>query len=137
MNGQSETATARDPLAKWLQIPVPDQSGKTGWISIQTSYSSVIGDVMSLPEVVPTDWPALAFLQNCTYDQMEVDPGAIVLPSFTYFPDNRIQINPGTYRIYDTDVTGSPEVMKVEIKEGTEIDVRVDGNGNKRKCPVP
>lgn len=137
MDGQSATATARDPLSKWLQIPIPDKPGETGWVSIQTKYSAVNGDVMSLPELAPTTWPVLAFIENCTYDQMEIDPGAIILPSFTYFPDNRIQINPGVYSIHDTDVTGSPEVMNVEIKEGSSIDVTVDGNGKKRKCPAP
>ena len=135
MDGQSEIATARDPLSKWLQIPIPGQEGKTGWISIQTTYSAVTGDVTSLPEVAPTTWPDLAFIQNCMSDQMEIDPGAIVLPSSAYFPDNRIQINPGIYTIHDTSVTGSPEVMQVEVKEGSEINVTVDGNGNKHKCP--
>ena len=135
MDGQSETATARDPLSKWLQIPIPGQEGKAGWISIQTQYSSVSGDVASLPEVAPATWPVLAFIQNCMSDQMEIDPGAIVLPSSAYFPDNRIQINPGIYTIHDTSVTGSPEVMQVEIKEGSEINVTVDGHGNKHKCP--
>lgn len=135
MDGQSAIATGRDPLSKWLQIPIPGQDGKTGWVSIQTVYSSVTGDVASLPEVTPTVWPALAFIQNCTSDQMEVDPGAIVLPSYAYFPDNRIQINPGIYTVHDTSVSGSPEVMNVEIKEGSEIDVIRDGNGNKSKCP--
>ncbi len=137
MNGQSAAATGRDPLSKWLQIPIPNQPGRTGWVSIQTSYSSVSGDVARLPEIAPTDWPVLAFIQNCTYDQMEIDPGEIVLPSFASFPDNRIQINPGIYRIHDTSVTGSPEVLKVQIREGVEIDVTVDGNGKKRKCPTP
>ncbi len=137
MEGQSETATARDPLSKWLQIPIPGQDGKSGWISIQTQFSSISGDVMSLPEFAPTSWPVLAFIQNCMSDQMEIDPGAIVLPSLANFPNNRIQINPGVYTIHDTDVTGSPEVMNVEIKEGSEVDVTLDGNGNKHKCPTP
>ncbi len=137
MDGQSETATARDPLSKWLQIPIPGQEGKAGWISIQTTYSSITGDVMSLPEAAPAVWPVLAFIQNCMSDQMEIDPGAIVLPSSAYFPDNRIQINPGVYTIHDTTVTGSPEVMKVEVREGSEISVTVDGSGHKHKCPAP
>ncbi len=137
MNGQSATATGREPLSKWLQIPIPGQGARTGWVSIQTKFSTVSGDVMSLPELAPTDWPVLAFIQNCTYDQMEIDPGAIVLPSLTYFPSNRIQIDPGIYSVHDTDVTGSPEVMNIDVREGSAINVTVDGNGGKRKCPTP
>jgi hypothetical protein len=137
MDGQSVMGLARDVLAHWVQIPIPGQSGKTGWISIQTHFVALSGDVMSLPEVTPTDWPVLAFLRNCTHDQMEADPGGIVIPAVDNFPDNDVQINPGIYTIHDTDIKGSPGVMKVEIKEGSAIDILNDGNGNHKKCPMP
>jgi len=136
LDGESEPVLARDVLGKWVQIPIPGQS-RTGWISIQTKYSIVSGDVMSLAENTPSYWPELAFLRNCTYDQMVVEPSGVVLPSLRNFPLNDVQINPGIYKIYDTDVDGYPEVMKVEVKEGLAIDVQFDGNGDKRKCPVP
>lgn len=137
MSGQSANALARDVLAKWVQIPIPGQSGSTGWISIQTQFSRIDGDVMSLPEVLPTDWPVLAYLRNCTYDQMEVQPVGIVIPPVNAFPDNRMQINPGSYTVHDIDVSGSPEVLSVDIREGSDIDIRVDGTGLRRKCPAP
>ncbi len=137
LEGQSANAIARDVLAKWVQIPLPGGSGKTGWISIQTSFTQVNGNVMSLPEVQVTDWPVLAFLRNCTHHQMEADPVGIIIPPVDAFPDNRVQINPGIYTIHDIDVDHSPEVTQVEMKEGLEIDIRTDGNGVSKKCPVP
>lgn len=137
LQGQSAIASARDVLAKWVQIPLPGQSGKTGWISIQTGFTQVDGNVMNLPEVQPTDWPILAFLRNCTHHQMEVDPGGIIVPPLDNFPDNRVQVNPGVYSVHDIDVVKSPEVMQVELKEGSDIDIRVDGTGLSKKCPVP
>ncbi len=137
VDGETERALARDVLSKWVKIPIPGQSGKTGWISIQTQYSIVSGDVISLPEISPPEWPVLAFLRNCTRDQMYIEPTGIVLPSILNFPLNDVQINPGIYRIFDSDVNDYPEVSKVEVREGSAIDIVTDGNGIKRKCPVP
>jgi hypothetical protein len=136
-DGQSMRATGRDVLGKWLRIPVPGHPDQLGWVSLQTIYSAVSGDVTKLPEIEPTDWPVPAFLRNCTYHNMTAEPGGILLPALNNFPANDVRINPGAYRVYDTDVEGSPEVLKVELREGSAIDVRVDGDGEKRKCPQP
>jgi hypothetical protein len=133
--GQTAPAMARDVLAGWLQISIPDAPGKTGWVSIQTQYSIVSGDVTVLPSSLPTEWPVPAFLRNCTFHQLEANPGGIVLPGLENFPANDVRVNPGSYRVYDLDVDGTPEVLKVDLKEGTSIDVHVDGDGEKRKCP--
>ncbi len=135
--GQSTPAVARDVLGEWLEVQLPSPSTGSGWISIQSRYTQVEGQVMSLREITPTDWPVMASLRNCTHHQMQVQPGGIVIPSLDNFPLNDVQIDPGIYRVYDTDVEGSPEVMKVEIREGSAIDIRNDGNGEHRKCPVP
>ncbi len=137
MEGQSATAVARDVLDEWLQVPLPGNQDQTGWISIQSQFTTVSGDVRILPEVQPTYFPVPASLRNCTYHQMLITPGNIVLPSVDNFPANEVQVSPGTYVILDTDVDGNPEVLKVEVSEGSAIDVRVDANGDKRKCPVP
>jgi hypothetical protein len=136
-SGQSAQAQGRDILAKWLEIPLPGHPEATGWVSIQTVYSAVSGEVSTLPEVQPTIWPVPAFLRNCTFHDMTAEPGGILLPALSNFPANDVRINPGAYRVYDTDVDGAPEVLKVELREGSAIDIRVDGNGESRKCPQP
>jgi hypothetical protein len=137
MDGQIAKALARDVLAKWVQIPIPGKPNETGWISIQTRFVAVSGDVMNLPDVVPTDWPVLATIQNCTRHYMEANPGGILIPAVYNFPENDVQINPGVYTIHDIEVDGSPEVMEVEVKEGLQIDIIYDGDGDRKKCPLP
>lgn len=136
-DGQSATALARDVLAEWVEVPLPGQANQTGWISIQSQYTLVDGDVMTLPEVEPTYYPVAASLRNCTLHQMLITPGNIILPSLDNFPANEVRVNPGAYVVLDTDVDGYPQVLKVEVREGSSTEVRVDGDGEKRKCPVP
>ena len=135
MKGQSALVLARDVLGNWVEVPIPSLPGKTGWVSIQTIYSSVSGNLMDMPEILPTGWPVPSYLRNCTYDQMIVEPGDTTLPSVNNSPDNLVWINPGVHNVFDTDVDGQPEVLTVDLKEGMTIDVRVDGNGDHRKCP--
>jgi hypothetical protein len=135
MEGQSAPALARDVLGKWVQIEIPGETEKTGWVSIQSKYSLVSGNVRDLPNPDKTDWPVLASVQNCTYHQMEVRPGEITILPITDFPDNSVRLNPGIYTIHDVEVAGSPTVLTVEIREGSEVEVLKDGNGDRRKCP--
>jgi len=136
-DGQSATALARDVLTEWIEVPMPGQANQMGWVSIQSQYTLVDGDATTLPEVEPTYYPVGASLRNCTFHQMLITPGNIILPSLDNFPANEVRVNPGAYVVLDTDVDGYPQVLKVEVREGSSIDVRVDGDGEKRKCPVP
>ena len=130
----SAKVIARDVLSKWVQIKIPN-SAKTGWVSIQTQFSQVEGEIKDLPEYTPTEWPVPAYLRNCTYHQMYVLPSEIVLPSYYQFPDNEIWIYPGSYTVIDTDAPGNPQVAEIVVKEGSDIEIRKDGSGGHRKCP--
>ena len=107
-----------------------------GWVTIVTQYTQVNGDVEDLPEISPNEWPELAFLRNCTHDLMVANPIGITIPPLEYFPDNEVQIDPGEYSIVDVDIDKYPEVMKVQMKEGSVIDIIYDGTGEKHKCPL-
>ena len=137
MQGQSAAALKRDVLAEWLEIPLPGQPNVTGWISIQSQFTVVDGDVMSLPEFQPDYWPVGASVRNCTLHQMQLTPGNITLPSVLNFPYNDVQVNPGVYTVIDTDLDTYPSVAKIEVREGSAIDIHIDGLGNKKKCPLP
>jgi hypothetical protein len=137
MDGQSATALGRDVLEKWLKIPLPDHPEETGWISIQSHYAVVKGNVTSLPVIEPTDWPVLASIRNCTHHEMRVDPIGIIITKSDNFPWNDVQINPGIYTIHDINANHDPEVMEVEIEEGSEILIREDGDGERWKCSPP
>ncbi len=135
MSGQVAMALGRDVLARWVQIPLPDQPKKTGWVSIQTQFSAVSGDVMSLPEITKVDPPIAAYFRNCSNHKMIVEPGDTVLASVSGYPDNIVWINPGVYTVYDYDLPKQPEVLNAELREGLTIDILVDGIGEQRKCP--
>jgi len=130
----SAEVIAHDVLSNWVQIKFPN-SDQTGWVSIQTQYSMIEGDLQDVPEQSPTEWPVPAYLRNCTYHQMYVEPSEVVIPSYYQYPNNEIRINPGSYSVYDIDVPDEPIVAEIEIREGSEIEIVKDGLGDNHKCP--
>jgi hypothetical protein len=132
--GTSAKAIAQDVLSDWVQIIIPG-SQNTGWVSIQTRYSKVDGDMRSLPGFTQTEWPIPAYLRNCTAHEMYILPGEITLPSYLDAPENETWLYPGIYTVYDLEVVDYPEVLNVEIREGLEIEIEIDGLSAKRKCP--
>ncbi len=135
VKGQVVTALGRDVLARWIQIPIPGQPNKTGWVSIQTQYSAVSGDVMTLPEITNIARPIASYFRNCTNHKMLVEPGDTILLSVSGYPDNIQWINPGIYTVYDYDLPNQPEVLSAELREGLTVDILDDGSGEHRKCP--
>lgn len=136
IKGTSAELTARDVLSKWAQALIPN-SDKTGWVSIQTEYSKIEGDLSNLPNFTFTDWPAPAYIKNCTENDMLITPGDITLSSLYTNAQykNVVQVNPGSYTVFDLFVPGQPEVQKIEIREGMEAYITVNGLGVKHKCP--
>lgn len=134
--GESAAGLARDVLARWVQIPIPGQPDKTGWVSIQTDHTVVNGNVRDLPEFITVDWPVASYVRNCTHHQMIIKPGDTIIPSLYQAPSNEVWIFPGIYTVYDFDLHDQPEVMSsFDLREGLEIDIRTDGSGETRKCP--
>lgn len=130
---KSAEVIARDVLSKWVKIKFPN-SDKTGWVSIQTQYSLIEGDLKTVPEQMPTEWPVPAYVRNCTYHQLYVMPAEVVIPPILNSPDNEIRVNPGSYTVYDINVSGDPLVAEIEVKEGSNIDLVKDGSGDQHKC---
>ena len=130
----SAPVISRDVLSNWVQIVIPNSDQK-GWISIQTQYSKVDGDLKTLPEFTTTEWPTPAYLRNCTHHQMYILPAEVILLSSFDQPDNMVWLYPGTYTVYDLEVSGEPEVTTVEVREGVTVEILDDGAGEHRKCP--
>jgi uncharacterized protein YraI len=133
-NGQSATAHGRDLLANWVMVDIPGGAGQTGWVRTETDYSEITGDIDSLPEVI-VDFAVPAYVQNCTYHLMVLQPGDIPVSNLRAFPNNDARVYPGEYTVYDDDVPDTPEVMTINVKEGMLIDIDVDGNSEHHKCP--
>ena len=133
--GSSTKVIARDVLSKWAQIKDP-KSDAIGWVSLQTKYSQLDGDLATLPEVTVEDWPIPAYLRNCSYHRMYVLPSQIYLESYLSYPENEIWLYPGEYTVYDLEAGSDPvEVLQVSIREGSDVEVLVNGLGEKRICP--
>lgn len=134
LQGTSADVIARDVLSDWVQIAIPN-SDNSGWVSIQTDYSKVEGELSSVPDFTFTDWPVPAYLYNCSEHDMYIMPGEIVLTSYFTHPNNQVWLNPGTYTVYDYVMPGRPEVKKVEMREGMDQAILYDGTGARHKCP--
>jgi len=135
-NNESADVIASDVLYRWLQVKIP-HSDKTGWVSIQTQYSSVDGDTKLLPNITFSDWPLPAYIKNCTEDDLFIQPGDIYLPSLytNAIYKNEVQVNPGEYVAYDLFVAGEPVAETFSIHEDMTYYITINGEGVKHKCP--
>jgi len=131
--GQTLTATGRDAVSRWLQVPLPAAPGKWGWVSILTSYSRVNGEVEDLPIV--TISPALpAFIRNCTKHRMLVLPSEVELLDKYEEPYNEERFPPGEYQVYDLEAGDEQAYQTIILWEGKRVDIQEDGLGEKSKC---
>jgi hypothetical protein len=131
--GNSATALARNEDGSWLFIPVPGNQTNNRWISTQSGFSTVEGDVAGL--VIQPYPPAVpAYIRNCTFQPMLVKPGDVLLQDQTQSPNNQKQFNPGEYKVYDQSVTNAL-VKTIKLTEGDTIDITVDGLNNTYACP--
>jgi hypothetical protein len=131
LDGQSTTVTARNADAKWVLINVPNTSKSLGWITLETQYTSVNGDVTGLP--LMQVGPAVpAYIRNCTGREMMINPlGALLQPKGSA-PENQLQFFPGEYSIIDMETEAS--VGDVTVIEGRTIDIKEDSSGTKYSC---
>ncbi len=134
-NGETATASARSILDGWVRIPIPSQAAQTGWVSIQTKYSVVGGNVLDLPMIRKVEWPTGAYLINCTAHQMRAEPGGTLIPPVGDAPNNRVWFTPSLYKIYDMDVAGQPFVMNIFLDAHSQVSIQIDGNRQRSDCP--
>lgn len=135
MKGETALVLARNPLNEWVEVVIPSQPGKTGWISVQTKYAVVHGNMLRLPAKAITDWPVAAYVRNCTSNEIFILPGEIVIPPLLKYPDNEALLLPGFYNAYDLVVSGHPMLMEINISEGKTVDVETNSSGVHHKCP--
>ncbi len=133
-SGESATAKARNSQGDWLLIPLPGDPSSYGWVSTLTEFSNVQGDVNSLPVNNP-DPAQPAYIRNCTFHPMLIQPGNILLAPQVNTPQNKHQFAPGNYSAYDQNQQGKPKVKLILLKEGDSIDITKDGLGNTYYCP--
>ncbi len=134
-NGDTLPALARSVLDGWVEVPLPDQSGKTGWVSTKTPYSVVSGNVLNLPKIMTVEWPTGSYIQNCTNHRMLVEPTNRRLSPVGDSSTNRAWFPPGLYTVYDLDMAGEPYVMNIKLMAHTEVNIHKNGNRQWWNCP--
>jgi hypothetical protein len=131
--GQSARASGRDAQGHWLYIAIPANPSAFGWISTQTQYSTIEGDVNALP-IIAAPAPLPAYIRNCTFHPMQINPGGIVLAPQTSAPANVASFAPGNYTATDQSVAGSVP-KNITLSEGMTLDINTDGLNNNYTCP--
>ena len=134
-NGQTATAVARSVIDGWIQIPIPSQPSKMGWVSTMTAHSIVIGNVLDLPRIDEVDWPVGSYILNCTGHRLIVKPGEQIVQPVSASPQNRVWFAPGLYTVYDLDMSGQPVVLNLNIRAHGQVTVHRDGSHQWSDCP--
>ena len=134
---QSTVAVARNEAADWLLVQDPAGPSSTAWVNAASRYIVVeaeAGAVQALP--VQTVDPAVpAYIRNCTFHPMLIQPVGVLLKEQFDAPNNMQAFAPGVYEAYDQNQEGKPKVKTEELREGKTIDIVTDGLGNTYPCP--
>lgn len=134
-DGDVAIAVGRDRLRlnRWLLIELPSNPGAKGWVTTETKYSTVEGDISSLP-LVNVEAAIPAFIRNCTKHTILVQPVNVELLNKYNEPFNIEHFDVSTYQIYDLDVPGNVRLEDITLSEGRTVDIIYDGTGEKSKC---
>jgi hypothetical protein len=114
-------------------IKLPNRPGVTGWVTTETDYSTVQGDVSILP-FVQVEPASPAYIRNCTKHTMLISPTGVELLSKFDEPYNEERFGVGVYQVYDLENPDADPVQEISLSEGRTIDIRVDWKGEKSKC---
>ena len=133
-DGETTVATGRDRISRWLLVEIPTKPGVEGWVTTETVYSTVHGDVSNLP-FVSAEPAAPAYIRNCTDHELLIMPDEVTLLTPADDPYNEERFSPGIYKVYDQEDPKSSVLEEVDLSEGETHDVRVDWAGEKSKCP--
>jgi uncharacterized protein YraI len=131
--GETAVAVGRDRISRWVLIELPGQPGVRGWVTTETEYSHVQGDVGNLP-FVTVEPASPAYIRNCTKHTMYVYPPEVELLSKYDDPYNEEQFGVGVYMVYDSENPKDEAIQEVNLSEGKTVDILYDWTGEKSKC---
>ena len=132
-DGETALAVGRDRISRWILIEIPSKPGARGWVTTETQYTKIEGDLGNLPflEVEPA---SPAFIRNCTTHKMLVMPVEVTLLTRFNEPYNEEQFGVGLYQVYDLENPDAAPVLEVSLSEGKRVDIIYDWTGEKTKC---
>jgi len=132
-DGETAVASGRDRISRWIRVKFPSEPDREGWITTETKYTNISGDISNLP-FIETEPANPAFIRNCTKHEIWIMPADVYLLSKFDEPYNEEQFGVGVYQVYDTDIPGNVRLDDIDLSEGERVDIRFDGNGEKSKC---
>lgn len=132
-DGVTVLATGRDRVSRWIRIALPSDPLKEGWITTETDYTEIDGDIPNLPyvEVEPA---RPAYIRNCTKHELWVYPPGVQLLDKFESPYNEERFAVGIYQIYDAENQENEPIEEVDLSEGETVDIRYDWTGERSKC---
>ena len=133
-NGTRSQAMGQNPTGNWLYAEIPSNPGTYGWVSADSTYSAVEGPASDLP-LTPYEAASPAYIRNCTFHPMLIQPAGFILKDQLDTSNNRRQVNPGHYEAWDQSEVILEPVLKVDIREGDSVDINFDGFHNAYYCP--
>ena len=131
--GETTIATGRDRVSRWIRIALPTTPETEGWITIETDYTLIDGDISNLP-YIETEPARPAFIRNCTRHDLWVTPGDVLLLDKFNEPYNEERLPVGIYQIYDSENQENKPIEEVSLSEGKTVDIRYDWTGERSKC---
>jgi SH3-like domain-containing protein len=132
-DGETAVVVGRDRISRWILIEVPSVPGERGWVTTETEYTTVKGDVPSLP-FVKVEPASPAFIRNCTKNTILILPDYVQLLNKFNEPYNEERFAVGVYQVIDIDVPGTARLDDISLSEGRTVDIIYDGAGEKSKC---
>ena len=107
--------------------------GKTGWVTTETDYSVIDGDVSSLP-FISVEPAVSASIRNCTDHTMLILPDDVQLLPRADQPYNEDNFYIGIHQVVDLDASGTVKLEDISLLEGRSVDIIINGDGVKSKC---
>jgi hypothetical protein len=132
-DGETAIAVGRDRISRWVLIELPGQPGVKGWVTTETEYSSVQGDVSTLP-FVTVEPASPAYIRNCTKHTMYIYPAEVELLTKYDDPYNEERFGVGVYQVYDLENPHDEVIQVINLSEGRTVDILYDWAGEKSKC---
>ena len=132
-DGEVVLATGRDRISRWIRVELSTQPKVEGWITTETEYTEISGDISSLP-FIETEPAVPAFIRNCTKTTILILPEDVQLLDKFNEPYNEEQFAVGMHQVIDLDYPGTTRLDDIDLSEGERVDIRYDGAGEKSKC---
>jgi hypothetical protein len=131
--GDVVIANGRDRISRWIRIALPSAPDVEGWITSETDYTLIDGDISNLP-YIEAEPARPAYIRNCTKYEMWIMPAEVSLLSKFDEPYNEERFPVGVYQVYDVENLSDASIEQIDLSEGETVEIRYDGLGEKSKC---